>query len=166
MTPPVETSKAERRKLNFATIDDLLAEVERVVAAERAGKLRRTGNWTAGQVLGHLAAWASYGYEGYPMKPPPFFIRWILRAKVKKYLREGMPAGVRIPGVPNGTFAIDALSTEDGATRLRQALRRLKSGEPCKYDSPAFGPMSHADRIALNLRHAELHLGYLHPAGT
>ncbi len=37
---------------------------------------------------------------------------------------------------------------------------RLKNGEPCTHDSPAFGALSHEDRIRLNLRHAELHLGY------
>jgi hypothetical protein len=159
----IETSKAERRKLRFNNIDELLAEVERIVGSERSGQLRRTGNWTVGQIFGHLATWISYGYEGYPFRPPPWFIRWILRLKVKKYLREGMPAGVRIPGVAAGTFGIEPLTTDEGADFLRRALARLKKGEPCKYDSPAFGPMRHPDRIALNLRHAELHLGFLHP---
>ena len=37
----------------------------------------------------------NFGYEGYPFKPPPFFIRWILRRKVKQYLKTGMPTGAR-----------------------------------------------------------------------
>ena len=155
---------AGRRQLRFATIDDLLGEIDRVMAAHRAGQLRSGGNWTPGQILGHVAAWVEYGYEGYPMKPPPWFIRVILRWKVKKYLHHGgMPSGVRIPGVKEGTYGTDALSPEEGADRLRRALKRLQSGEPAKYDSPAFGPMSHDDRIQLNLRHAELHLSFAVP---
>jgi len=163
MNQAVNTAKAERRPLRFAGIDELRAEVDRIVKADQAGVLRCTGNWSAGQVFGHVAAWIDYGYEGYPMKPPPFFIRWILRRKVKQYLRDGMPVGVRIPGVPVGTHGVDELSIDEGAARLRKALARLESGERCPHDSPAFGPMSHDDRIALNLRHAELHLGFLHP---
>ena len=152
----------DRRKLRFNSIDDLLADIDRIVAADKAGKLRRTGNWTAGQAMGHLAAWISYGYDGFPMKPPPWFIRIILKMMKEKYLRDGMPAGVKIPKVDAGTYAIDVISTDEGASRLRKALARLKSGEPAKFDSPAWGKMPQDERIALNLRHAELHLGFLH----
>jgi hypothetical protein len=162
MANPVNTAQVrERRALRFSSIDDVLQDIDGLVAADQAGTLRPLGNWTPGQILGHLAAWANYSYDGYPFKPPPWFIRIILRMKVKKYLRDGMPAGVRIPGVENGTFGTERLSTSEGAERLRRALRRLQSGEPAGHDSPAFGAMSHADRIQLNLRHAELHLSFL-----
>ena len=153
----------DRRRLRFASLDDVIADVERIVAADRAGNLRRTGNWTAGQCFGHLAAWMTFAYEGFPMRRPPWFIRWLIRRKKAKYLHEGMPAGVRIPGVKGGTAATEPLSIEEGAARLRRAIQRLKSNEPEKFESPAFGPLSHEERVALNLRHAELHLSFLHP---
>lgn len=156
----VDTAKAVRRKLRFNTIDDLLAEMDRLIEAESGGKLQSTGNWTLGQIFGHLAAWIDYGYDGYPMTVP-WFIRLILKFKVKGYLKNGMPAGVKIPKTPGGTYATAALSTDEGALRLRKSLDRLKRGEVAKFDSPAFGPMSHDDRILLNLRHAELHLGFV-----
>lgn len=162
----INTAKvSDRRRPRFTTVDELLADVDRIVAAERAGTLRRTGNWTAGQVFGHLATWINYAYEGFPFRPP-WFIRWILRKKKAVYLRDGMPAGVRIPKVQNGTFGTEELSTDEGAARLRRALLRLKSGEPAKFESPAFGTMSQEERTALNLRHAELHLSFLHPPGS
>lgn len=77
------------------------------------------------------------------------------------FLRRGMPSGQRIPGVAGGTYGTELFTTAEGADRLRRALQRLTSNEPAKFDSPALGPMSHADRIRLNLRHAELHLGFL-----
>lgn len=158
----VDTARAEHRALRFNTIDDVLAEVDRLVAADQGGRLRRTGNWTAGQTFGHLASWINYGWEGYP-STVPWFIPLLLRMKLRKMLKEGMPRGVRIPGAEAGTYGVAPLSTTEGAERLRAALRRLQGGEPPKFHSPAFGPMSHEDRIRLNLRHAELHLGYLHP---
>lgn len=159
----INTGKVtDRRKLRFQSISQLLSDVDRIVAADKAGTLRCSGNWTAGQILGHLASWINYGYEGYPFTTP-WFIRLILRFKVKKYLREGMTAGVRIPGVEAGTYGVEKLSTQEGAERLRQAIARLQKGEPVGFDSPGFGKMSAEERLTLNLRHAELHLSFLHP---
>jgi hypothetical protein len=153
----------QRRKLRFESLDELEAEIDRIVAADAEGRLRTTGNWTVGQVFGHLAAWINYGWEGYPFPTPPWFVRFFLKLMRTKYLRDGMPAGVRIPNADGGTYGIERLSTADGAARLRAAIDRLRSGEAARYDSPAFGPMSQEERIALNLRHAELHLSFLHP---
>lgn len=164
MSAPIDTSKVtDRRPLRFHSITDVLADIERVVAADQAGRLRRTGNWTAGQVMGHLASWIEYGYIGFPMKPPPFFIRWLLKIKAKSYMRDGLPGGVHIPGAPGGTYGTEPMSTDEGAQRLRKALGRLAAGDLARFDSPGFGPMSHEQRVAFQLRHAELHLSYLHP---
>jgi len=161
----INTAKVQdRRRLRYNSIDDLLADIDRIVASDKTGKLRRTGNWTAGQAMGHLAAWVNYGFEGYPMKPPPWIIRFLIGLKKKKYIHDAMDSGVHIPKVAGGTFATETMNTEEAAARLRKALTRLKAGEPAKFDSPAFGPMSYDDRIGLNLRHAELHLSFLHPS--
>jgi hypothetical protein len=156
-----KATSAQHRQLRFANIDECLAEIDRVVAAARAGKLQATGTWTAGQILSHLAAWIEYGYNGYPLKSPPAPVRWLLRTRLRKTLDRGMRRGVRIPRIPGGTVGQDEMETEAAANRLKAALERLKRGEEARYDSPAFGKMSHDDRIRLNLRHAELHLGFL-----
>lgn len=161
MSDAIDTKHAQRRTLRFNSLDDLLAEVDRIVAADRAGTLRTTGNWTAGQALGHLATWINYGYEGFPMKVP-WFIRVLIKMKLKAYLRDGMPAGVHIPKVEGGTFGTEPLTIEEGARRLREAVARLRR-EPARFDSPAFGKLSEEDRVRLNLRHAELHLGFMQP---
>jgi hypothetical protein len=162
MSSQVNTSKVEDvRHLRFDSVDAVLADVDRVIQASEEGRLRVVGNWTPGQILAHIAAWIEYGYEGFPMQPPPWFVRWILRWRLPKYLRDGMPRGVRIPGVAEGTFGMDDQPIQQAADRLKRAFQRLKDGEPATYHSPAFGVMSHEDRIRLNLRHAELHLGFL-----
>lgn len=151
----------KRRKLHFDSIGQCIEEIDRLVAADARGSLHSVGTWTPGQVLSHLAAWIEYGYDGYPIKVPPFPIRWMLRLLLPRILKSGMATGVRIPGTKEGTVGHDPLPTQAGAERLRKALTRLSDNEQALYDSPGFGPMSHADRIRLNLRHAELHLSFL-----
>ena len=156
-----ESLSTERRTLHFETLDELLEEIDRVVEADQAGQIRPLGAWTPGQILGHVAAWIEYGYGGYPMEPVPWLVRFFLRRKLKKYMKEGMPVGVRIPRVPEGTYGMEDMPTEEAAERLRRALGRLQRREPVKFDNPAFGPLSDDDRIRLNLMHAELHLSFL-----
>ncbi len=79
----------------------------------------------------------------------------------KGYLEKGLPRGVKIPRVPTGTVGQDDADVETSSERLKKAFRRLENGDVADFDSPGFGKMSHTDRIRLNLRHAELHLGYL-----
>lgn len=161
----VDTAKvAGRRTLRFETIDQLLLDIERIVEADDAGCLRTLGNWTAGQNLAHVAAWIEYGYDGYPMGPPPWFIRLLLKWMSRRYLRRGMPPGLRIPHTEHGTYGVDPMPTRDAADRLRRALQRQKSGEEARVPSPSFGPMSHEVWIQGTLRHAELHLSFLRPS--
>jgi hypothetical protein len=147
--------------LRFESIDQVMADVDRLVEAERAGRLRRLGNWTLGQTLGHLATWAEYSYTGAPLKVP-FFIKWFLRLRKRKVLYGPMRAGVKIPGVEGGTLATDPLPLEEALGRMRRVMERLKSEAPTA-PSPIFGPLKHEEWIALTLRHAELHLGFLIP---
>lgn len=155
----IDTAKvAARRILKFDSLDQVLAEADRLAAADRAGRLKQLGNWTLGQTFNHLAGWAEYAYTPAPLKPP-FLIRWILRLRKHSFLYKPMPAGVKIPGVAGGTLETEAVSLEDGLRRLKAAVTRLKTDRPTA-PSPALGPLTHAEAIALNLRHAELHLGF------
>jgi hypothetical protein len=158
----VDTAKvAGRRVLRFETIDQAMAEVDRLVQVERAGRLRRLGNWTLGQTLGHLACWAEYSYTGAPLKVP-FFIKWILRLRKRAFLHEPMRAGVRIPRVPGGTLATEPMPLDEALGRMRRVMQRLKVEAPTA-PNVIFGPLTHEEWVALNLRHAELHLGFLVP---
>ena len=153
----------ERRQLRFETVDDALAEAERLVAAEGAGRLDRAGNWALGQTLGHLATWANFAFDGYPPQiRAPLPVRVILRMARGRILSKGMMAGVKIRGVPEGTVGLELLEPDEGLRRFRAAMERLRSTAP-KTDNPVFGPLTHDEWVKLNLRHAELHLGHLVP---
>lgn len=161
MATVVETKHVRRRGIILNDLDEYLAEIDRILEAERAGRLKTNGNWTVGQNLAHLAAWIEYNYTGFPMSPPPWPIRYILKTFMKKkYLRDGLPQGVKIPGQKHGTTGQDTMTTPDAAERLKRAINRLRN-EPPVHPSPAFGALTHDETIRLNLRHAELHLGFL-----
>jgi hypothetical protein len=157
---PIDTGRiAGRRELHFTKIDEALADVEQLAAAEREGRLRRVGNWTLGQTLGHLSAWADYSYDGAPLKVP-FFVKLIMRPMKRRFLRGPMPAGRKIPKVPGGTLAIDPLPTEEGLARFRRSFARIRDELPTR-PHVLFGPLTHDQWIQSHLRHAELHLSFL-----
>lgn len=154
----------DRRTLCFGSIDDVLADAARLVDAERSGALRRSGNWTLGQALGHIAAWIDFGYTGYP---PGFRVPWIVRKlsrlMKRKFLESGLQPGLRFRGVEGGTLGTEPLDADEGIARFRRQWERLRKGPPEKPNG-VFGPLSHQEWIALHLRHAELHLSFFHPS--
>ncbi|MGE4198514.1 MAG: DUF1569 domain-containing protein [Phycisphaerales bacterium] len=159
----INTKKTDFRVLRFGTGSDVIREAQRIAAADHAGALRRSGNWTAGQVFGHLATWIEFALDGYPPNvQPPAPLKFILKFMKGKFVRGPMPRGVRIPGFNDGTLGVEPMPTDAALDRLRRAWERLMSTAPT-VPNPIFGLLFHDDWIKMNLRHAELHMGYLHP---
>jgi hypothetical protein len=155
----VDTGKVtNRRILRFNSLDEVLAEVERLAESDRAGRLGRLGNWTLGQAVGHLATWAEYAYTPVPLNPP-FWVKWLLRMRKQQFLREPMPAGVRIPGIEGGTLGTEVVPLDEAVEQYRRVLERLRR-EPPTVPSPVWGLLTQEEAIAGTLRHAELHLGF------
>src|SRR5215207_5022801 len=112
-----------RRKLRFNSIDEALAEADRLAAAEREGRLRHIGKWTLGQSLGHLATWANFAMDGYPQSDhPPLPVRLIARMLRNRILTKGMMPGMKIGRLPGGTLGTEPHSTEEGLSRFRAAF--------------------------------------------
>ena len=150
----------DRRHLRFDTIDAALAEADRLARAEREGHLKRCGNWTLGQALGHLATWANFAFDGYPdAVRAPLPVRIILRLMRNRILNQGMMTGVRIGKLPGGTVGLDVVAIDEGLSRYRAAMERLRASAPT-ITNPVFGPLTHEQWIQLNLRHAERHLSF------
>lgn len=162
----VDTSKIRvapdgARELHFSSPDEATAEMDRIAQAEREGRLKQLGNWSAGTVFSHLATWIDYSYEGFPPKlNPPWIIRFVVKFQKHKFLNGRMPRGVKIPGIEGGTLATQPIALEDGVRHLRASLERLKRERP-KQRSVLFGELTHEEWIKGNLRHAELHMSYL-----
>jgi hypothetical protein len=67
-----------------------MSEVDRLVEAEHAGRLKRLGNWTLGQALSYSAAWAEYSYTGTPLKVP-VPNKWLLRLRKRHHVSPRKP---------------------------------------------------------------------------
>jgi hypothetical protein len=140
------------------TIDAMLAEVDALAAAERDGRLVPMGNWTLGQAVNHLAVWAEFAFTGTPIETP-WFVRFAARFMKKRMLNKGLPAGVTIPGVEGGTLGTEAPPIDLAIPRLREAMERLRRESPT-IPNKVFGPLTREEWTKLQLRHAELHLGF------
>lgn len=152
---PVNTKQADRRTLQFTTLDDLTAELDRLEASEST--LRTTGNWSPGQILSHLAEWID-GYLDNITVKIPLPLKLIGPLFKKRFMTRGYAPGLPVPGgmlPPECTF-------EDGLRRLRTALLRIDAGESLGGPNPFFGTLTHDEAVEIHLRHCEHHLGYLH----
>jgi hypothetical protein len=161
---PVKTKSVQgRRTLHFKSLDDFEADVKHVGKADRAGELKRVGNWTTGQMFGHLATFMEFSFNGYPPQlRPPWFIKAMIRMMKNKWLRSGFPAGVNIGKIEGGTLGTEVITTAAGEKRLLAAIDQLRASPPA-HPSPAFGAMTHEQSIQLALRHGELHLSFFVP---
>ncbi|MGF1634925.1 MAG: DUF1569 domain-containing protein [Phycisphaerae bacterium] len=165
-TPPDSLpagSSPVRRALRFACMDDALAEARRCAAADEAGTLHRAGNWTCGQILGHLAWWIDAPYDDLEPRPP-LWLRLVARLMKKRILHNPSPPNFKLPGVPGGSYGTDDMPTAQGLVRYEKAAARLLAAPP-EEPNPAFGPMTHDEWKLLHIRHAEVHLGCLLPSG-
>jgi len=159
----VHTGHAPRRELSFHCTGCLKEELARIEAAERAGTLHHTGNWTAGENLDHVAKVWELALDGFPPEAKvPFFMRIIARL-MKGRMTSGktLPAGFQIPKGGEYMLPRKGCSFADGLAHLRRVLDRLDRGAQMTVASPAFGPMTHDEWMRLQLAHAQLHLGFL-----
>ncbi len=160
MTVNTKTAKG-RRTLRYESYDDLLADAEQL----SAGEVQCVGNWLPGQVFDHLGRSLEASIDGVPGKVPlPIRIMANLFFK-KKFIYESIPAGFQIPQSGVKTFEPeDGVPVEEGLAHLRKGVERCKSeSHRCKH--PVFGDITQAEWDSFSLRHAEMHMSFLKPAG-
>ncbi len=157
----INTGKVPNRpKPEFATLEQAVAYAQRLADVDHAGTLEQLGNWTLGQAMGHLAWWANAPFDGFPPSAkPPLAIRVMGRLIRAPFLSRRMPAGVRIPRTPGGTFGTDPMATDAGLDAMRRAFERTLAQCPT-HPSPLLGHLSHEQWKRLHCRHAELHLSF------
>lgn len=165
MPTHVKTGKiAGRRDLTFGSLDEVLADLDRLEQADRAGALRALGNWSPGQVFDHLAILFEKSIDGFDFTSP-LPVRMVALLFKKRVIRGGrIPAGHSLRGAALALLPREDVSFDAGASRLRAAISRVKEGARMTQPSPAFGAMRHEDWMTLHLKHCELHLSFLIPA--
>ena len=156
---PINTAKVEgRRKLRFASFDELLADVDRLTS----GPVKVLGNWSPGQIFRHLAIAYNSSIDGFAVTFP-LHLRLMAKLFRNKLLTMQMPAGFKLPRSGASTLEPSATATKDGAAELRAAVARLQR-EPERAKHPMFGELSREEWDRVHLAHANLHLSFLIPA--
>jgi Protein of unknown function (DUF1569) len=155
---PVNTAKVEgRRKLDYASFEELLADADRL----GAGPVKALGNWSAGQIFQHLALAFNGSIDGFTMSFPWYF-RLMAKIFKKKLLAGPMPAGFNLPTEGGKALLPPPISTEEGLADLHAAVARLER-EPHRARHPMFGDLPKEQWDKLHLKHASLHMSFLVP---
>lgn len=150
-----------RREVHYDTIDDLLEDAQRLAASE----VETVGNWSLGQILKHLGTAFHIGIDGAPLRPS-WFVRTVARMFLKKrFLTKPLPAGFQLPATAaKKLVAPDTTTTEEGLDYLQKAIERWRS-DPTRAPNSLFGELTKEQHDEFQLRHAELHMSFVRPAG-
>jgi Protein of unknown function (DUF1569) len=155
---PVDTKKVEgRRKLAYKSLDELLADAERI----GSGPVKTLGNWTPGQIFRHLARSYNASIDGFDVKFP-WFLRTTARLFKNKLINGPMPPGYGMPPDVAKVMAPGETSTEEGLTDLRAAIARLKQ-DARRVKNPVLGEITREEWDKVHLSHASLHMSFLVP---
>jgi len=146
----------DRRAVHYESYDDLLADAERLAA----GEVRTLGNWSYGQILNHVAKSFDSSIDGVGfMLPGPVRLAMKLLMK-RRFLTKPIPPGFKT----TKAFLPEETSVDDGLAALRTAIAR-QGRETERKMHPAFGRISNLEWDQFNLRHAEMHMSFVVPAG-
>lgn len=149
---------AERRALRFRSLDEVLADAERLAASPHTTV---GGNWPLSQLFTHLTAFINGSIDGVAIDAP-WFIRLVGRLLKGYILKNKMRSGFRLPKEAESRFFPPAASLSEALDGLRRAVHRAQQ-EKMTASHPVLGKLTHAEWTELHLRHAELHLSFARP---
>lgn len=148
-----------RREVHYDTFDDALADAERLAS----GEVQTQGNWSYGQILRHLAVAVDTMIDGAPFKLP-LPIQFVMRLIMKKrMLTKPLSPGFKLPKKA-AMLVPEETSVEEGMELFRAAIQRVKT-ETERAPHPGFGVMGPGEWDQFQLRHFEMHMSFVRPAG-
>ncbi len=124
----IDTRKVQgRRKVRYASLQDVLADAERM----SAGHAQTLGNWSAGQIFAHLARSMNNSIDGSDLQIP-WYIRMPSRLLKRWMLKGPMPPGFQLPDSAARSLVPGPTSNEDGlvARGMPSRARNAKRHEP------------------------------------
>jgi hypothetical protein len=155
----IDRKQADRRTLHFDSLDDALAEAERLAGSD----VTTTANRSYGQILEHLARTFDVvtGHTAGVTVPLP--LRWIMRVARPWVLARPMKPGFNLPSNAQSVFwPSDDVSVAEGMAHFRESLERFRQADSLPKH-PLFGKMTRQQHDQLQCRHCELHLSFVHP---
>jgi hypothetical protein len=148
-----------RRPLSFATLDQVMPDVDRLTAGYES-----VGNWSLGQICNHLTGALTTSVEGTSFKAP-----WLVRTLVAPFIfKRIMKTGQMTEGVklPKAFLPREGLDDRAEVEALRAALGVFAAHSGPVAAHPFFGPISRADWERLHCIHCAHHLSFVHPNGA
>jgi len=150
----------ERRTLHYESLDNFSQDAETLAA----GKYETVGSWSYGQILTHLAKTLNASIDGFGFKAP-WLVRTLIAPVMKgRFLNKPMPSGFKLPKNAAALIPPDGVTTDEGLAALRKALARFADETPGAAH-PFMGKMTPTEWRHLHLRHAELHMSFVHAVG-
>lgn len=154
---------AERRKLRFSSLDDIIQDAEHLHAVG----YEKTGNWDLAQICNHCACWVKYPMDGFP-KPPLFmkFVFFIIKRTVlPKVQRQMKEERTFPPGMNTAPFTVFPAGQDEPAAvaNLKGELERMKAFTGPMQVSPLLGLQSKEQWVDSHLVHCGHHLSFLVP---
>jgi hypothetical protein len=147
----------ERRTLEFARLDDVMPEVDRLLAGYAPA-----GKWSLGQICNHLAETYRMSVEGFGVQAPWLVRSTLGRASMKKLFRERrMKEGIK---VPEKFLPKPGMDDRAEAEALRASIAYYQGHPETRALHPFFGRMTGDDWDRLHLIHSAHHLSFAVPA--
>ena len=153
----VDTKRVDgRRDIQYSSFDEFLEDARRLAEIPH----RTVGNWSYGQILHHLTLSLHGSIDGFGYSD-----FWLVRLLAsiffkKKMLESGMPPGDKIAKKMQ-RLEPHEIPVDDAIEQLAIAVERFKIN-PKRAPSPIFGKLAPTEANQLQLRHAELHMSFVH----
>lgn len=144
---------ADRRALTFDRLDDVMPEVDRLLAGYEA-----VGAWSLGQICRHLAVGFELLMDGGPAATPA---RALDAVRVRFLRRDRFPDGVAVPLA--ALVPPPGLDDRAEAESLRAALARFATHPGPLAPHPYLGPLTRDEWVRFHCLHAAHHLGFAVP---
>jgi hypothetical protein len=153
-------SEPKRRELTLKTLDDVVAEVERLAK----GKVTTTGKHSFPKIVRHLALSNSMMTGRIPAPKPPLIMKLVLPFIRSAILKGPVKPGVRLPANAEAEFwAEKEIAIEDAIQMLKESVAYYKEHGPLPVH-PIFGKATREQLDRLTCSHAAMHLSFVHPA--
>ncbi|MFO0874382.1 MAG: DUF1569 domain-containing protein [Phycisphaerales bacterium] len=147
-----------RRELSFDTLRAALRDAESFGAK---GPSRTLGNWTAAQIVEHVAITIDFSVDGFPPEMRPGLpLRLLGRLMKKSFVRNRMKPGFTLPRKMQAFLPSPDVSWGRAMDHLRRAIDRFEKAGALS-NSPFLGTMSREDWVNLHRHHAEMHFSFM-----
>lgn len=152
-------NKPYRRELELGTLDEIVAEVERLAA----GPVNTTGKHDFPSIVRHLAMTHNMMTGRMVAPKPPLMMRLILPLIRSSILNGPVKPGIKLPAASEAIFwPHEKIALEDAIAMLKDSVEYYQQHGPLPVH-PFFGKATREQQERLTCRHAAMHLSFVHP---